>query len=242
MAEGLSSADLAGEISRHKAHSSGHGADHDGNDGDKVPRSHDRTLSIVEAVMLAIVALLAAYTGYASAKWSTESSVRLASASAARTEANRATLTAQNQRTFDSTDFDAWFTAYLANNPSAEAVAQRRFSPRMQVAFNAWIAQDPFTNTSAPPGPTYMPQYHQPELARAQMLDARASRYYKLGVEAGANSDNYVRDTIYLATVLFLIGISGHFRFIRIRLAMIGLGGAMMLIAIAQIAASPPIP
>ena len=40
--------------------------------------------------MLAIVALLAAYTGYASAKWNTESSVRLAQASAARTQANRA--------------------------------------------------------------------------------------------------------------------------------------------------------
>ena len=45
-------------------------------------RDHDRTLSIIEAVMLAIVALLAAYTGFASAKWNTESSVRLAQASA----------------------------------------------------------------------------------------------------------------------------------------------------------------
>jgi len=53
-------------------------------------RKHDRAISIVEAILLAIVALLAAYTGFASAKWGTESSIKLATASAARTEANRA--------------------------------------------------------------------------------------------------------------------------------------------------------
>ena len=34
---------------------------------------HDRWLSIVEAVLLSLVAVLAAYSGYAAAKWSTES-------------------------------------------------------------------------------------------------------------------------------------------------------------------------
>ena len=57
-----------------------------------------------------------------------------------------------------------------------------------------------------------------------------------------SNSDSYVRDTIYLATILFLIGISGHFRFFRIRLGLIILGGLMMVVAIFQIVTSPPIP
>ena len=43
---------------------------------------HDRWLSIFEAVLLSLVAVLAAYSGYAAAKWSTESSVTLAKASA----------------------------------------------------------------------------------------------------------------------------------------------------------------
>ena len=104
------------------------------------------------------------------------------------------------------------------------------------------MATDPFTNPSAPPGPTYMPQYRQPELAVAAALDARASREYTLGVQAGSDSDNYVRDTIYLATILFLIGISGHFRFFRIRLGLVVLGGLMLVVAVVQIATSPPIP
>ena len=238
MPEGLNPGDVAGEIARHKKHTS----------DDETPappedaREHDRTLSIVEAILLAIVALLAAYTGFASAKWGTESSVRLAGASAARTEANRAALDAQDTKNFDSTTFNAWFSAYVAGNTSAQSVAVRRFRPAFRVAFDAWMATKPLTNTSAPPGPTYMPEYRQPQLAQAAALDRKASAEYALGVTAGSNSDNYVRDTIYLATILFLIGISGHFRFFRIRLGLVILGGLMLIVAVIQIATSPPIP
>jgi hypothetical protein len=242
MADALSSSDVAAEISRHKTHSAGH--EHDGDDsetGDGT-RSHDRTLSVIEAVMLAVVALLAAYTGYASAKWNTESSVRLAQASAARTEANRAALNAQNLRNFDSTTFNTWFTAYVAGDSTAETVAERRFRPPFKVAFDAWLATDPFTNAKAPPGPTYMRQYKQPELAASAALDKKASDEYTLGVDAGSNADNYIRDTIYLATILFLIGISGHFRFLRIRISLVVLSGVMMTLAVFTIATAPPIP
>jgi hypothetical protein len=236
--EGLKPGEVAGEITRHKKHSEEHATDPEEDGG----RQHDRVLSVIEAILLAIVALLAAYTGYASAKWSTESSVRLAAASAARTEANRAALDAQNTKNFDSTTFNAWFTAYVAGNTTAESVAERRFRPDFKVAFDAWMATHPFTNASAPPGPTYMPQYRQPELAQAAALDKKASAQYALGVQAGANSDNYVRDTIYLATILFLIGISGHFRFFRIRVGLVILGGLMLVVAVIQIVTSPPIP
>ncbi len=238
MPEGLKTGEVAGEITRHRKHAN----EHDAEAPDDGGREHDRALSVIEAVLLAIVALLAAYTGYASAKWSTESSVRLAGASAARTEANRAALDAQNTKNFDSTTFNTWFTAYVAGNASAESVAERRFRPAFKVAFDAWIATQPFTNPSAPPGPTYMPEYRQPELAQAAALDTKASTQYALGVQAGANSDNYVRDTIYLATILFLIGISGHFRFFRIRLALVILGGLMLMVAVVEIVTSPPIP
>jgi hypothetical protein len=242
MAEGLASSEVAGEISRHKAHTAEHSSKRDDSEGDDGGWDHDRTLSIIEAVMLAIVALLAAYTGFASAKWNTESSVRLAQASADRTQANRAAQSADNLRNFDSSTFNTWFTAYIGGDTTAEGVAVRRFRPAFKVAFDAWIAEQPFTNTKAPPGPTYMPEYKQPELVLSSALDAKASKDYTLGVQAGANADNYIRDTIYLATILFLIGISGHFRFLRIRLALVVLSGIMMIVAVVEIATSPPIP
>ena len=135
MAEGLAPGEVAGEISRHKKHTAA-GGHADGTEHGT--REHDRMLSIVEAVLLAVVALLAAYTGYASAKWGTESSVRLATASAARTEANRAALDAQDTKNFDSTTFNTWFTAYVAGNAPAQAVAVRRFRPQFKVARTHW--------------------------------------------------------------------------------------------------------
>ena len=87
-----------------------------------------------------------------------------------------------------------------------------------------------------------MPQYKQPELATAATLDKNATQDYTLGVQAGSNADNYIRDTIYLATILFLIGISGHFRFFRIRVSLVVLSGIMMVVAIVEIVTSPPIP
>ncbi len=242
MAEGLSAGDVASEISRHQTHSAEHeevGEETVAGDG---KRRHDQILSVVEAVMLAIVAVLAAYTGFAAAKWSTEAADRLAGASAARTEAARADTDAMNARNFDSTTFNTWFTAYVAGNTTAEAVAERRFRPAFRVAFEAWLATHPFTNPQAPPEPTNMPQYKQPELALSNSLDKKANNEYALGVQAGSNSDNYVRDTIYLATILFLVGISGHFRFFWIRVGLVVLGGSMMIVALVAILTAPAVP
>ena len=80
MPEGLSAAEVGKEIAEHKKHAA----------ADKDAEHHDRWLSIVEALLLSLVAVLAAYSGYAAAKWGTESSVTLAKASAERTKANRA--------------------------------------------------------------------------------------------------------------------------------------------------------
>src|SRR5437763_12794509 len=119
MPEGLSAQDVGKETAEH-AKPTGE---------DDAHRRQDRIVSIVEAVLLSIVALLAAWSGYAAAKWSTESRVGLAEASTARSQANRANLQAIELRNFDSSTFEAWFSAYTAHNRQAIALAERRFRP-----------------------------------------------------------------------------------------------------------------
>ena len=69
-----------------------------------------------------------------------------------------------------------------------------------------------------------MPQYRQPAKAQAAALNAQATAEYTRGQKAGSTSDNYIRTTVYLATVLFLAGLGGHFgyRVIRYGLAACG--------------------
>jgi hypothetical protein len=233
--EGLSAAEVAKEIAEHKKHAEHqHYADATG-DGD----SHDRWLSIVEAVLLSLVAVLAAYSGYAAAKWGTESSVMLARASAERTKASRADLEGLVTRTLDSASFNAWFTAFTAGNTTAEGLAIKRMRPGYRPAFNAWLATNPAHNPHAPPGPAYMPQYVIPQEVLAKSSDAQADAAFTKGAEAGSTSDKYIRDTVFLATVLFLVGISGHFRIRQARLGLIGLGVLLLVFAVIQLLGLP---
>jgi hypothetical protein len=192
----------------------------------------DRMLSIAEAVLLSIVALLAAWSGYAAAKWSTESRVSLAESSTKRTEASRANLRAMELRNFDSSTFEAWFAAYTAGNEQAMALAARRFRPQFRVAFDAWRATRPETNARAPRGPTYMPQYRQPELRTAVRLDAQADDAFAAGASAGKSADDYVRTTVFLAVVLFLVGISAHFPLRAARYGLVSLGAVLLVISV----------
>jgi hypothetical protein len=239
--EGLSPSEVGKEIAEHhKEAAEKQEAGRGGSAGEATGR--DRVITIIEALLLAVVAVLAAWSGFAAAKWSTYASLQLAKASAARTEANRADYEGFALRNFDSSTFEAWFSAYVAGNKQAERVAEFRFRPNFLVAFNAWMKTHPFTNPHAPKGPTYMPEYIQPALAQANALDARANNYYSLGEQAGTNADNYVRTTVYLATVLFLVGISGHFRVRAARLGLIGIGGVILTFACVLLILAPKPP
>src|SRR3954454_17642796 len=150
MPEGLSAAEVGKEIAEHRKHAAEADADAESD-------PHDRWLSIAEAVLLSLVAVLAAYSGYAAAKWGTESSLKLARASAQRARANRLDNQAIVTRTLDSVSFNAWFSAFSVGNKKAELLAQRRLRPGYRPAFSAWLATDPAHNPHAPPGPAYMP-------------------------------------------------------------------------------------
>jgi hypothetical protein len=229
MPEGLSAAEVGKEIAEHRKHTHSH-------------EGGDRALAIVEAVLLAVVALLAAWSGYAAAKWSTESSVSLSKASATRTKASRADLEGLQIRTIDAVEFNTAFGAYLDHNAQAFRLAVRRLRPGYRVAFDAWLATHPIKNPNAPRGPAYMPQYVVPHEAEAKALDAQGDRYFADGREAGQTGDKYVRITVFLATVLFLLGISSHFPRRGPRGGLIVLACGLLTVAVVQLGALPGLP
>jgi hypothetical protein len=84
-----------------------------------------------------------------------------------------------------------------------------------------------------------MPEYKQSEQARANALDAEADHLYDEGVDAGTHADDYVRVTVYLATVLFLVAISGHFPIHGVRIGLVAVGIAVLVLALATLATLP---
>jgi hypothetical protein len=199
----------------------------------------ERALTIAEAVLLAVVALLAAWSGYCSEKWSTESRLELATAATARTNANRAETDATATKNFDASTFNAWFSAYVAGNQQAMDLAEKRFRPAYLRAFDAWQATDPESNPNSPPGPSYMPEYVIPDDARATRLNERADEASKAGTEAAGHADEYVRVTVYFATVLFFIGISRHFPLRGARYGLLAVAVVILVFAFSSLLTLP---
>ena len=227
MTEGLSPAEVGKEIGEHSRHESGD------------QREHERLISISEALLLSIVAILAAWSGYSAAKWSTASSLELANASATRTKANRAFQQSLTFRVGDAVTFNAWFAAYLTGNKNGAPWPRGVFRPAFRRAFDAWFATNPFTNTAAPPGPQAMPQYHAPGEAASKQLDRKADASYADGQRAAETGDRYIRVTVILASVLFLVGISTQFPLRSVRYGLIGVGAGLLIFAVEQILQLP---
>ncbi len=246
MAEGLDPIEAGRELHERGKHLAGEpDEDHEGAaaTGKQGPGDHhSRRVQICEALLLALVTMAAAWAGYAAATWGTASRVDIARANTLRDLATRADLQALSVRNLDYSSFNTWFIAFTLNNPQKEAIAERRFRPQLLVAFKAWLATDPLHNPKAPPGPTYMPQYKLTQQASANALDAASDAKFQVGNHDGMIGDDYVRITVFLAAVLFLVGIGSTFKLYHIRYALITFGSVLLVLATVLILLQPGLP
>jgi preprotein translocase subunit SecF len=93
----------------------------------------------------------------------------------------------------------------------------------------AWMALDPFNNPNAPPGPLFMPQYKLSLDEQANQLDAEAEKTFKVSQAANQQSDNYVLNAVFLASVLFLTAIAERFEWNTVRAVVLALALGMLL-------------
>ncbi len=84
-----------------------------------------------------------------------------------------------------------------------------------------------------------MPQYKRPGADQARFLDERAKANFHRGETDGSTADKYVRLTVVLASVLFLVGISTHFPYRSVRYGLIGLSIALLAPSLVQLAELP---
>jgi hypothetical protein len=247
MAEGLNPIEAGKKLHEHgeKQHEhgdEGHGNGEEGDGNGGAGSRNSRIVQIIEAVLLSIVTLTAAWAGYSAARWSTESRVEIAESSTLRNLATRDDLEALSLRNFDAATFNAWFIAFTLNSPQKEAIAERRFRSQFRVAFNAWMATNPLHNPNAPPGPTYMPEYKLAPQTQSNTFDNEATAKFNAGNQAGVTSDNFVQITVFLAAVLFLVGIGSSFKSYGVRYSLITFGGVLLIISIVLISRQPGLP
>jgi hypothetical protein len=193
------------------------------------PARSERLLELGAVLLLSLTTLATAWSGYQAARWSGEQSQHYARASATRIKAQQQATAAGQRRIDDLLYFNGWLDAREAGNQQLAAIYHQRFRPEFIPAFDAWIAQHPFTNPRAIPGPLYMPQYKPAELARSLALDGTADELYLEGTESKANDDHYILSTVFFAAVLFFAGISLRLDWRPLRIIVLGLAAAMLL-------------
>ena len=238
MPEGLSPSEVGKEIAEHKERHEEH-VTGDHAHGGHAHEARDRWLSITEAVLLSLVALIAAWSGYSAAKWGTESSITLAEASSARAQANRNDIEATQIATLDAVRFNAAFGAYATGNKKLYRLAVDRFRPGYRGAYDAWIATRPLQNPDAAPDPSFLPEYRIPEREAGKAFDAKSEQLFKEGQSNAATADDYVRLTVILAAVLFLIGISSHFPIRVARYGLIGIASVLFVVSVVTLLGLP---
>jgi hypothetical protein len=199
----------------------------------------ERVLEIVEVVLLALAAIATAWGGYQAAQGDGHQSILYSEASVDRLHANAAAAGGQQRLAADAAMFTAWLQARAANDTRLQALLVRRFSPEYRAAFTAWLATDPFTNPSAPAGPVVMPQYHNPQEEQAEELSEQAAVKEEEGTHARETAEKYVRATVLLALVLFLVAVSQRFLVRGVRIAVIALAVALLAYGLFDMARLP---
>ena len=193
--------------------------EHDEHSAHQPSKRRIETVEILEAILLAIVAIVTALSGYQAARWDGESAKEYATSSRLRTEAQSTALTANQTLIYNAGNFTAWLQAYDAGDKSLRDLLERRFTPEYKKAFDAWVAIDGMHDPTAPPGPRYMEEYEDPLTEKAAEQNKEASHAFDLGVDYRATGEHYVRITVVLAAVLFLIAIGQRFKVRGVRYA-----------------------
>jgi hypothetical protein len=192
----------------------------------------EELVEIIEALLLAFVAIATAWSGYQAARWDGVQAERYGTSATVRFKADELITLGGQQRLLDVSTFNTWIQAVEQGEEELADIYVDRFSPEYRVAFDAWLKTHPFTNPDAPPGPMFMPQYHNAQSENAAELNAQATEIFDEGTEARETADRYIRQTVLFAMALFLVAIAQRFRYKGVRIAAVGLAGGVAVFAL----------
>jgi hypothetical protein len=200
----------------------------DSGESGSATRLHDVDwVDIIATIVMAVAALLTAWSAFQSDQWGDTMSFALADASAARTEASREYTRAGQLNEVDLASFFAWLeetrldldagriepTAGYAPDPDTlSGFIYLRLRPDFRVAMDAWLATRPFINPDAPGSPFLMPDYRVAEYEEAARLEQVAAESAAAAQKADNSDDKYVVSAIIFAGIFLFAGLSTKMR------------------------------
>ena len=205
----------------------------------RVPAWADEAVDALLVVVLSLAAVAAAWSGYQAARWSGVQASNYAQASARRVESTRASTTANQLTIIDVMTFTNYVNAWLTGDAELADFYHQHFRAEFLPAFDAWMATDPLNNPDAPPSPFAMAEYAPAGRAQADQLEAEAEAFFVAGADANEQADDYVLNTVFLATVLFFAGIAPRVRWLPAQLVLVALAVILLGVGLYNLATYP---
>jgi len=130
-------------------------------------------------------------------------------------------------------------TAHDAGNEKLVKTYVERFPPDLRKAYDAWLAQEPFTNANADPHPLVPRLYEMRGAKEAGEATTAAAASVKAARAGGNVSGQYLANTVLFAAVLFFSNASAKFEQRRVRIISFLFAVAVFLFAVARIVTLP---
>lgn len=155
----------------------------------------------------------------------------LTDAGLANTEAATAFQLADSKLNLDQTLFVEWALSVNAGEDEvSDFLNTNLFSFELGTALDAWVESG-----SEAPTPFGTDDSLLEELAQGEAFEAESAALSRKGAEANQTGDEYVLVTVILTSALFFAGISTVLKSVRVRYAILSVGGAFFLgVAIAM--------
>ncbi|MFP3900370.1 MAG: hypothetical protein ACLFXM_05920 [Acidimicrobiia bacterium] len=213
------------------------------------------SVELYATLVMAVAAVLTAWSAFQSAKWSGLQAIAFNEASAARIESSLDFTEAGQQTTIDVITFlqlleelrtgvfddpqartELEASGYAPDPDTAAGFLFERLRGEFRPVVRAWLAEHPVANAEAPPTPFSMDKYRLAAVERGEEQHARAEQRAADARDDNQRSDNYVMTTVAFATVLFFAGVSTKLvrpisQRIALGLALVTLVGAVVVIA-----------
>src|SRR5262245_9439105 len=106
-------------------------------EGGHRPSLRTELMEIAEAVVLAVVAVATAWSGYCAARWDGRQAFMYGTSARLRVEGAAAREVAHQFLLFDGLTLNAWIAAKERKDENLAAIYQRRFTSEFRVAFEA---------------------------------------------------------------------------------------------------------
>jgi type II secretory pathway pseudopilin PulG len=197
---------------------------------------------LLSVVVMSMTAILTAWSGFQSARWSAEQANNYGSAADAQTESVRTSNEARQATSIDLAVFIAWLEATTDGEEDTAQFIYDGMPERLRVATDAWLAEDPFENPDAPTSPFVMESYVVPAAEVSEELAQTAEQHTIAAREATELASDYVLTTVLFATVLFFASISSKLNGDANKWVMLSLSAIGLIVGVVVLLSLPRAP